>query len=104
MKTGINFAPLYDKVVVQPEEKEKVSAGGIYLTPGSANETFETGTVAGVGDWRFLDNGTKKETSLSLGDRVCYSSNCAKVEIKVDGIKYVVVNEMDILGVFKPQN
>ena len=67
----IKIRPLDDRVVVRPTEAEEVTAGGIVL-PDSAQEKPQRGTVIAVGGGRLLDNGTRGELSVAVGDEVIY--------------------------------
>ena len=47
-----------------------------------------------------LDNGTRQEMEVKVGDRVIYSKY-AGTEIKKDGQEYLILSERDILAVIK---
>ena len=50
-----------------------------------------------VGDGRVLDNGTRLEMDVAVGDRVLFSKY-AGTEIKIDGEEYLIMRQDDILG------
>ncbi|MEE2989560.1 MAG: co-chaperone GroES, partial [Planctomycetota bacterium] len=79
----IKIRPLDDRVVVRPLEAEEVTAGGIVL-PDSAQEKPQRGTVIAVGGGRLLDNGTRGELSVAVGDEVIYGK-FGGADIEVDG-------------------
>jgi len=63
------MAPLGDRLLVKPQEKESKSAGGILLTATSNNSMGEdsfVGTVLAVGDEVELEG-------VKVGDRVLFS-------------------------------
>ena len=52
----IKLQPLGDRVVIEREESEQRTAGGIVL-PDSAKDKPARGVVVSVGDGRLLDDG-----------------------------------------------
>jgi chaperonin GroES len=92
----IKIRPLDDRVVVRPTEAEEVTAGGIVL-PDSAKEKPQRGTVIAVGGGRLLDNGTRGELSLVVGDEVIYGK-FGGADIEVDGEEVKILREVEILA------
>ena len=92
----IKIRPLDDRVVVRPLEAEEVTAGGIVL-PDSAQEKPQRGTVIAVGGGRLLDNGTRGELSVAVGDEVIYGK-FGGADIEVDGEEVKILREMEILA------
>ena len=93
------LCPLDDRVVVEPVEAEEMTAGGIVL-PDTAKEKPQRGTVRAVGPGRLLDNGNRADLSVSIGDVVIYGKYSGS-DIEVDGEKFVILRESDILGVLE---
>lgn len=89
--------PLSDRVVLKPVEAEEKTKGGIVL-PDTAKDKPQEGEVVAVGPGKILDNGTKLEPEVKVGDRVIYSKYSGS-EIKVDGEEYLIVRESDILAI-----
>ena len=89
--------PLYDRVVIKPEFEEKLSGCGIVL-PETSQEKPQMGTVVAVGDGENIDN-DKCEMKVKIGDRVVFSKY-AGVELKLDDENYIVMRQLDIIGVF----
>ena len=92
----IKIRPLDDRVVVRPTEAEEVTAGGIVL-PDSAQEKPQRGTVIAVGAGRLLDNGTRGELSVVIGDEVIYGK-FGGADIEVDGEEVKILREIEILA------
>ncbi|MEE2685158.1 MAG: co-chaperone GroES [Planctomycetota bacterium] len=92
----IKIRPLDDRVVVRPTEAEEVTAGGIVL-PDSAKEKPQRGTVIAVGAGRLLDNGTRGELSVAVGDEVIYGK-FGGADIEVDGEEVKILREIEILA------
>ncbi|MBQ1723526.1 MAG: co-chaperone GroES [Muribaculaceae bacterium] len=86
--------PLGDRVLVEPAQAEEVTAGGIII-PDSAKEKPLKGKVIAVG------NGTKDEEMIvKAGDVVLYGKY-AGTEIELDGAKYLIMRQSDILGIIE---
>ncbi|MEY4194736.1 MAG: hypothetical protein RLZZ226_1104 [Pseudomonadota bacterium] len=94
----MTIRPLNDRIVVQRQEEEKVSSGGI-LIPDSAKEKPVRGTVVATGNGKLLDNGKVRSLDVKAGDTVLFGKY-AGTEIKVEGIEYLILREDDIMGVF----
>jgi chaperonin GroES len=92
----LKVRPLDDRVVVQPIEAEETTAGGIVL-PDTAKEKPQRGTVLAVGPGRLLDNGTRGELSVSVGDEVIYGKYGGS-DIEINGDDYKILRESDILA------
>jgi chaperonin GroES len=94
---AVNFRPLSDKVLVKPSSGEERSAGGIYI-PDSAQQKPIEGEVIAVGPGRVLDDGSRGEVALKVGDRVVYSKY-GGTELKLDGQDYIILDENQIYAV-----
>ncbi len=98
-KKGIRLQPLGDRVVVEREGSEETTAGGIVL-PDSAQDKPARGTVVSVGDGRILDDGTRGELQVKVGDRVIFSSYAGET-FKVNDDELLLMREDDILAVIE---
>lgn len=98
MKTmaKVNLRPLDDRVVVQPNEAESTTAGGIVL-PDSAKEKPQRGTVIAVGPGKMLDSGNRGQLSVTVGDTVIYGKYGGS-DIEIDGQEMKILRESDILA------
>ena len=92
----MNIKPLGDRVVLQNEEAEEKTVGGIVL-PGSAKEKPIVAVVKAVGPGGNVDG---KEVTMHVkeGDRVIYSKY-AGTEVKYNDEEYIIVRQNDILAV-----
>ena len=93
----MNLKPLGDRVVVEHVEQAEKSAGGVFL-PDTAKEKPQEGKVLAVGTGRTLDNGTKLQMDVKVGDRIIYSKYSGS-EIKLEGTEYLIISEKDILAI-----
>lgn len=81
--------PLGDRIVAVREEVQKKTASGIYL-PDNSQEKPVIARIVAVGP----------KSSLKVDDKILYK-DYATTEVKVGGIKYLIVREEDILGTVK---
>ena len=91
----VKFAPLGERVVVKPLDKEEVRASGIIL-PDTVKEKPQEGKVVAAGPGRLTDEGNRVPMDLKVGDTVVYSKY-AGTEYKEGEIEYLVLREDDIL-------
>ncbi|NPV28957.1 MAG: co-chaperone GroES [Firmicutes bacterium] len=89
--------PLGDHVVVKPLSREEKTEGGIIL-PDTAKEKPQEGEVIAVGPGRLLENGTRVQPEVKVGDRVVYAKY-GGTEVKIEGVEYLIMRESDILAV-----
>jgi chaperonin GroES len=93
----MNLKPLGDRVIVEPLEKDEVTASGIYL-PETAKEKPQEGLVLAIGPGRLDDNGKRVAMEVSNGDKVIYAKYSG-TEVKLDDKKYLILSEKDILAI-----
>ena len=89
--------PLHDRVIVRRLDEEEKSAGGIII-PDSAKEKPIQGKVIAAGKGKILENGDVRPLDVKPGDTVIFSTY-AGTEITLDGDKFLMMREDDILGV-----
>ncbi len=93
----MKLRPLEDKVVLKQMNAEEKTTGGIIL-PDTAQEKPQMGTVVAVGPGKVLDSGKEVKVSVKKNDKVIYAKYAGS-EIELEGKKYVILRESDILGV-----
>jgi chaperonin GroES len=89
--------PLGDRLVVKPAPSEEKTKSGIVL-PDTAKEKPQEGEVVAVGSGRILDNGQRVPMDVKVGEKVLYSKYAGN-EIKINDEEYLILREMDVLGV-----
>src|SRR5713226_9446639 len=94
---ALNLRPLGDRVVIEPNEGEEVTTGGILL-PETAKEKPQQGTIVAIGAGRRDDDGKLVPMDVSLNDKVLYAKY-AGTEIKLDGKKVLILKETDSLAI-----
>ncbi len=95
----IKLQPLGDRVVVQCDESEDVTSGGIVL-PDSAKDKPARGKIVSVGDGKLLDDGSRSQLQVKVGDRVLFSSYSGET-FKVGDEELLLMREEDILAIIE---
>jgi len=96
---AVKIRPLDDRILVKQSEAEEKTAGGIVL-PDTAKEKPQRGKVISVGPGKMLKDGKRGQMEIKKGDEVYYGKY-AGTEIEVDGEKYVIIKESDVLGILE---
>ena len=96
----MKLKPLNSNVVVKPATSEEVTKSGIVLPDTIDKERPEKGEVIAVGDGKLLDNGSRSQMTVKVGDKVMFKKYSPD-EIKVDGEEYLIINENDILAIIE---
>lgn len=88
----MKIKPLADRVLVLPAPAEEKTSGGIII-PDSAKEKPLKGKVIAIG------NGTKDEEMVVKPDDTVLYGKYAGTEIELDGEKYLIMKQSDILAI-----
>lgn len=94
----VNLKPTSGYLLIQPQEEQKKTSGGIYLPDTATGEKPQQGTVLSVGDDYVTDSGAKKPSPAKVGQEVIYKKWGGN-EVKIDGVEYLFVKFEDILAV-----
>jgi len=87
----MKITPLNKRVVVKRDLSEEVTAGGLYL-PDSAKEKVPRGTIVALA--------TECDLALEVGQTVLFHDRAGyKVELDDSKDDYLVLNELDLIGV-----
>ena len=92
----MSIRPLADRVVLKFLEAEETTKGGIILT-SSAQEKPQVAEILAAGPGGIVD-GKEVKMEVKVGDKVL-TSKYSGTEVKVDGEKYTIVRQSDILAV-----
>ena len=95
----MELRPLDDRVVIRPSEAQAKTAGGIFL-PDTAKEKPQIGKILWAGPGKVNDEGKRVPMSVKPNDEVIYGKYTGN-EIEMDGQKYVIVRESDLLGILE---
>lgn len=93
--------PLLHRVIVQPDNVETVTPGGIVLAidPKKERTHVETGKVVSIGETVFKE--FKAEVVPVVGDRVYYAKYAGKIIKDTDNVEYLALNDDDLIAVIK---
>lgn len=89
--------PLFDNVLIKPEEAETKTASGIIL-PDSAKEKPQIGTVMAVGTGHVTPDGKTLPMIVKVGQKVMYKKWGGN-EVKVGSEEWMIVEQKDILAI-----
>ena len=90
----MKIKPLADRVLIEPAAAEEVTIGGIII-PDSAKEKPLKGKVLATG------NGTKDEEMIVKVDDTVLYGKYAGTELELDGKKYLMMRQSDILAILE---
>jgi chaperonin GroES len=89
--------PLHDRLLVRRIEEKETIKGGIII-PDTAKEKPQEGEVLAVGNGKLLDNGTKVELDVKVGDKILFGKYSG-TDIKIDGEEVLILREDEVLAV-----
>ena len=95
----MNLKPLSNHLIIKPIGEEKTTKGGIVL-PDNAENKPTKGEVVAAGPGRVDENGKIVKMSVSVGDKVLFKKY-GPDEIEVDGEKYLIGDEGDVLAIIQ---
>ena len=95
----MKLVPLFDRVVLEKEKMEETTASGIVLPGQNDKEKPGQALVVAVGPGGVVD-GKDITMQVKVGDHVLFSKYAGS-EVEVDGHKYTVVKQNDILAVME---
>jgi chaperonin GroES len=95
--TATQLKPLGSNVLIKPTPREEMTKSGIVL-PDTAKERPQEGSVLAVGTGRTLDNGSKEEIEVAVGQKVLFQKY-AGTEFKLDDDELLILKHADILAI-----
>lgn len=93
-----NFKPLTNHLFIEPLNAEKATKSGIVLPETAEKEKPVVGKVIAVGPGKRNEKGEVVPMSVKVGDKVLFKKY-GPDEIEVDGNKYLVGEEEDVLAI-----
>ena len=96
---NIKLQPLGDRVVLEREESESITAGGIVL-PDTAKDKPARGKIIAVGDGRIMKDGSRAPLQVKAGNRVLFSSYAGDT-FKLGDRELLLMREEDILAIIE---
>jgi len=92
-----DFKPTADRIVVQRDDPETQSKGGIYLPP-TAPENTQTGIVLSVGPGARDSTGARTPMEVEPGDHILFGKYSG-VHVKLSGEEILMIRADDVLAV-----
>lgn len=97
----MNVKPLSNHLFIEPAEEEKVTKSGIVLPESADKERPVRGTIVAIGPGKMNEDGDARiPMSVKVGDVVLFKKY-GPDEVELDGKKYLVADEDDILAVLE---
>ncbi len=93
----VNLKPLGDRILAKPVEEKETKKNGIII-PDSAKEKPMEAEVIALGSGRKDDDGKLIPFEVKVGDKILHSKY-GGTEVTIDGDKYLIMKEDDILGI-----
>jgi chaperonin GroES len=94
---ALNLKPLGSRLLVEPIEQDDITAGGIVL-PETAKEKPQQGLILAIGPGARDEDGKRIPMDVEKGDKILFAKYSG-TEIKMDGKKYLILREEDILAI-----
>ena len=90
--------PLDDRIVVQRDEQEYETEGGIHI-PDTAQQTSQEAIVVAVGPGK-VKKGQRQPVECKVGERVVVAKY-GGTDITYDGVPYVILRDEDVLAIIE---
>lgn len=94
----MNIVPTRNRVLVEPRTAESKTKGGIILPDTASKDKPHEGKVLAVGSGNVSKQGKVVPLQVKKGDTVFFSQ-WSGTEIEVEGKKYLLFKEEDLLAV-----
>ena len=94
----MKLTPVSDHIVVKPVSKEETSAAGIIIPDTIDKERAERGEVIAIGPGRVLDNGSRSQMEVAVGQVVLFKKY-APDEVKVDNQEFLIIRSDDVMAI-----
>ena len=96
----MKLKPLHDHVIVKPVTADEVTKSGIVLPDTIDKDRPERGEVIAIGSGKLASDGKRAPMSVKVGDVVMFKKYSPD-EVKIDGDKFLVISESDIMLVIE---
>ena len=94
----MNFKPLSNHLFIEPVQEDKTTKSGIVLPDTAEKEKPIRGKIVAIGPGKMTEKGERISMSVKVGDIVLFKKY-GPDEVEVDGKKYLVGDEDDILAI-----
>lgn len=97
MSTAPSIRPLYDRIVVEPNQPETKTAGGIVIPDSADQGKPMQGKVIATGNGKYID-GKVLPLEVKVGDEIWFGKYSGTA-IKLNDKEYLVMREEDVMGI-----
>ena len=94
----MQFKPLSNHLFLEPQGEEKITKSGIVLPDTAEREKPMQGKVLAIGPGKMNEKGERVPMSVKVGDTVLFKKY-GPDEIELEGKKYLVGDEDDVLAI-----
>jgi len=98
MSKGIKIKPIGEYILIEAVEEDEVTASGLIIQTSGKGEKPQKGKIIALGTGKKDDTGKLVPFNVSEGDVVMFK-RYAPEEVDLDGKKYLLMREADILAV-----
>jgi chaperonin GroES len=96
----MHFKPLSNHLFIEPIEEEKTTKSGIVLPETAEKERPVKGKIIAIGPGKMNEKGERMPMSVKVNDVVLFKKY-GPDEVEIDGKKYLVGDEDDILAIIE---
>lgn len=93
-----SIKPVGGHILVSPTTEEKKTKAGIIIPETASEEKPQTGKIVALGDGKRDEHGKIVPFSVKIGELILFKKYSPE-EIEVEGEKYLILEESDILGI-----
>ncbi|MBQ8430870.1 MAG: co-chaperone GroES [Clostridia bacterium] len=90
--------PLFDRVLIEPIENERITKSGIIL-PSTSQERPQTGKVIAIGSGVDIDN-NDVGMMVKVGDKVLFNKYSGS-EVKIEDKIYLLLRQIDLIAIIE---
>ncbi len=93
--------PLADRVLIEKEEIQTKTMGGIIIPDSAKSEDTKIGTVVSVGSGIYTNDGVLIPMSVKVGDKVMMPQIGTAQTVKLENKEYYLFREQELLMIIK---
>lgn len=93
----MKLRPIHDRLIVKRLEAESRTKSGLYI-PEQAKEKPQQGEVLAAGQGFMKEDGSLRPMSVKTGEKILFGK-FAGTEIEIDGERFLIIREDDVLSI-----
>lgn len=98
MSNALKLKPIGEYILVEASEEDEVTASGLIIQTSGKGERPQKGKIIALGTGKKDESGKVIAFNVSEGDVVMFKKY-APEEVELEGKKYLLMKETDILAV-----